>query len=156
MKVKTLVTQLCLILCDPMDCSPPGFSVHGILQAKILEWVAIIFSRESSRPRDRTLVSCISGRFCTTWTIREALSLRSDYSFMISCKEIQKGFIISERDSHYRDFTVLGFVTLFWNCLILQAGENSKSLGNRRKFQSKKKLVWPDDVSCRTFINAMS
>ena len=38
---KVLVTQLCLTLCDPMDCSPPGFSVHGILQARILEWVAI-------------------------------------------------------------------------------------------------------------------
>ena len=47
-------------LCDPMDCSPPGSSVHGILQARILECVAIPFSRGSSRPRDRTLVSCIS------------------------------------------------------------------------------------------------
>ena len=44
-------------LCDPMDCSPPGFSVHGILQVRILEWVTISFSRGSSRPRDRTRVS---------------------------------------------------------------------------------------------------
>ena len=58
-----LVTQSCLILCDPMDCSPPGFSVHGILQARILEWVAIPFSRGSSRPRDRTLISFIAGGF---------------------------------------------------------------------------------------------
>ena len=43
-KVKVLVSQSCLTLCDPIDCSPPGFSVHGILQAKILEWVAISFS----------------------------------------------------------------------------------------------------------------
>ena len=42
--------QLCLTLCDPMDCSPPGSSVHGILQSRILEWVAIPFSRGSSRP----------------------------------------------------------------------------------------------------------
>ena len=42
----------CLTLSDPMDCSPPGSSVHGILQARILEWVAIIFSRGSSQPRD--------------------------------------------------------------------------------------------------------
>ena len=55
-----LVPQLCMTLCDPMDCSPPGFSVHGILQARILEWVAIPFSRASSQPRDRTWVSCIS------------------------------------------------------------------------------------------------
>ena len=59
MQVCVLVTQSCLTLCDHMDCSPPGFSVHGILQARILEWVAIPFSRGSSWPRDWTLVSCI-------------------------------------------------------------------------------------------------
>ena len=59
------VTELCLTLCDPMDCSPPGSSVHGILQARILEWVAIPFSRGSSGPRDRTQVSYITGRFST-------------------------------------------------------------------------------------------
>ena len=47
-KVKVLVTQLYLTLCDPMDCNPPGSSVHGIPQARILEWVAIAFSRGSS------------------------------------------------------------------------------------------------------------
>ena len=52
-----LVTQLCSALCDPMDCSSPGSSVRGILQARILEWVAISSSRESSRPRDWTWVS---------------------------------------------------------------------------------------------------
>ena len=52
------VAQLCLTLCDPMDRSPPGSSVHGILQARILEWVAIPSSRGSSQPRDRTCVSC--------------------------------------------------------------------------------------------------
>ena len=51
--------------CDPMDCSPPGSSVHGILQARILEWVAISFSREFSRPRDRIWISCIAGGFFT-------------------------------------------------------------------------------------------
>ena len=49
-----LVAQLCSTLCDPMDCNPPGSSVHEILQARILEWVVISFSRESSRLRDRT------------------------------------------------------------------------------------------------------
>ena len=52
MKVKVLVTQSCLTLFDPMDCSPPGSSVHGILQARILEWVAISISRGSSQLRD--------------------------------------------------------------------------------------------------------
>ena len=63
------VAQACLTLCDPMNCSLPGFPVHGILQARILEWTAIPFSRGSSRPRDRTLVSCIAGRFFTVWAI---------------------------------------------------------------------------------------
>ena len=57
LQVKVLIAQLCPTLCDPMDCSPPDSSVHGILQARILEWVAIPFSRCSSQPRDRTQVS---------------------------------------------------------------------------------------------------
>ena len=64
--------QSCLILCDPMDCGLPRYSVHGILSARILEWVAIPFSRGSSRLRDRTWVSCIAGRFFTIWATRKA------------------------------------------------------------------------------------
>ena len=64
-KVKVLVVQLCLTLCNPMDYSPPGSSIHGILQARILEWVAIPFSRGSFQHRDQTSVSCIAGRFLT-------------------------------------------------------------------------------------------
>ena len=59
------VTQSCPTLCDPMDCSPPGSSVHGIFQARVLEWGAISFSRRSSPPRNRTRVSCIVGRCFT-------------------------------------------------------------------------------------------
>ena len=62
-----LVAQSCPTLYKPMDCSPPGSSGHGILQARILEWVAISFSRASSR-QDRTQVSCTPGRFFTIWT----------------------------------------------------------------------------------------
>ena len=58
-KVKVSVTQSCPTLWDPTDCSLPRSSVHGILQARILEWGAIPFSRGSSRPRDQTLVSRI-------------------------------------------------------------------------------------------------
>ena len=54
-----LATQLCLTLCDPIDCNPSGPSVHGMLQARLLEWVAISFSRRFSRPRDRNWVTCI-------------------------------------------------------------------------------------------------
>ena len=60
-----LITQLCLTVCDPMDHSPAGSSVHGILQARILQWVAIPFSRGSSQPKDQTQVSCTAGRFFT-------------------------------------------------------------------------------------------
>ena len=69
---KALVTQLCLTLCDPMDCSSPGFSVHRILQIRILEWVPILFSRGSSQPRDQTHVSFNADRFFTIWASREA------------------------------------------------------------------------------------
>ena len=65
------VTHLCLTLCLPMDCQPSGPSVHGILQAKILEWGAIAFSRRSSQPRDQTSVSCTAERFFTIWVNRE-------------------------------------------------------------------------------------
>ena len=61
----------CLAVCDPRDCSLPGFSVHGISQVRILEWVAILFSRRSSQPRDWTPVSCIAGRFLPIWATRE-------------------------------------------------------------------------------------
>ena len=66
------VAQWCPTLWDPMDCNSPGFSVHGILQARILEWVAIFFSRGSSQPRNRTWVSCIADRHFNLWATREA------------------------------------------------------------------------------------
>ena len=69
-KKESEVTQSCLTLCDPMDCSLPGSSVYGIFQARIVEWVSISFSR-SSRPRDWTWVSHIVGRRFTNWATRE-------------------------------------------------------------------------------------
>ena len=65
---KVKVTQWCLTLCKPLD-----YAVHGILQPRVLEWVAIPSSRGSSQPRDRTQVYCIAGRFFTSWATREAL-----------------------------------------------------------------------------------
>ena len=74
--------QLCLTLCDPMDCSPPGSSVCGSLQARILEWVATPFSRGSSQPRDRNCLECLmspalAGGFFTTsatWEAQDSLT----------------------------------------------------------------------------------
>ena len=64
-RVVVLVARSCLTLCDSMDCSPPGSSVYGILQARTLEWVAISSSRGFSQPRDPTQVFCIAGRLST-------------------------------------------------------------------------------------------
>ena len=63
---EVLAAQSYLTLCNPMDCSPSGSSIHGTLQARILEWVAILFSRGSSQPRDQTQVSRIAGGFFTS------------------------------------------------------------------------------------------
>ena len=65
--MKVSVAQLCPTLCDAMDCSLPGFSVHGIFQARILEQVAIFFASESSQPRDWTWVFWIADSFFTVW-----------------------------------------------------------------------------------------
>ena len=74
MKVKSESegAQSCLTLCDPMDCTLSGFSVHGIFQARVLEKIVISFSRGSSRPRNRTRVSRVAGRRFTVWATREA------------------------------------------------------------------------------------
>ena len=65
-KVKVLITQSCLTLCGPVDCSPPGYSAHGILQARILEWVAIPFPKGPSQP--------IAVRFFIIWATRKDLN----------------------------------------------------------------------------------
>ena len=79
--LRLTITKDCMLscptLCDPLDCSPPGSSIHGIFQARILEWVAISFSRGSSWPRDQTWVSCVS---CINWQILLPLLL-----LLLSC-----------------------------------------------------------------------
>ena len=69
-------------LCDPIDCSLSGSSVHGIFQARVLEWIAISFSRGSSLPRNRTRVSRVAGRRFTVWATREA-KLKLDSGFVL-------------------------------------------------------------------------
>ena len=71
--VCVLVTQSCLTFCDPMDCSSPGSSVHGVLQAKMLEWVALTFSRASSQPRDRTQVSWLQADSLLSESLRHTV-----------------------------------------------------------------------------------
>ena len=79
-------TQLRLTLCDPMDYSPSGISVHGILQARIPEWVAISLSRGSSQPRDQTQVSHIAGRLFTDQATGEGPSCKKGSENYKACK----------------------------------------------------------------------
>ena len=89
------VAQSCPILCNSM-----GYTVHGILQARILEWVAFPFSRGSSQPRDRTQVSRIAGRFFTSWATREACEVETTaQTVSISYKQLKNLFLISEWES---------------------------------------------------------
>ena len=85
--VLCLVAQSCLTLCNSLNCSSPGSSVHGSLQARTLEWVAISFSTGSSQTSDQTCISCIAGRIFTHEAIREAQAFgyvglnKIEYSF---------------------------------------------------------------------------
>ena len=72
LKSESKVPQSCLTLCNPMDCSLPGSSVHETFQARVLQWVAISLSRESFWPRDQTRVSSIANRYFSVWATREA------------------------------------------------------------------------------------
>ena len=80
------VAQLCPTLYDAVDCSWQGFKDHGIFQARVLEWVAISFSRGSSQPRDRTQVSRIVGRRLTLWATREVAKY---FSHLYSCQIVE-------------------------------------------------------------------
>ena len=84
------------LFATPTDCSLPGFSVHGILQARILGWLAILFSKGTSQSRDRTLVSCITGRFLTFWVTGKILNHPSLIGFLPHCKTLP-GMGIMER-----------------------------------------------------------
>ena len=128
MKVKVLVAQSCLTLCDPMDYSPPGSSVHGILQARVLEWVAISSSRGSSPPRDRTCISCIDRQILclgATWEIHDPVLWSKNVSMSLCI--IFRGLIIlfwDTLDIHYflvglcrtKEFKILPLLRWFFPC----------------------------------------
>ena len=92
------VAQLCPTLCNPMDHSLPGSSVHGIFQARVLEWAAISFSRGSSQPRDRTQVSRLVGRCFIVWATREAYTV---------CKTVNGKLLYDTRSPAWRSVTAL-------------------------------------------------
>ena len=93
-----------------MDCSSPGSSVHGILQARILEWVTISFSKGSSQPRDQTLVPCIAGRFFTVWATREATT-NFQKEWMVFSLYLNSIFLVSQ-------LILLTTVCLYYNILL--------------------------------------
>ena len=110
--VKVLVPQLCLTLCDPMDCDPPASSVFGITQARILEWVAIPFSRESSQLRDWTQIFCIDRRILYLYTTWKAQPDVNDTQINVSNSGLSFGLQTWISTSHMI-FSQLSKVT--WN-----------------------------------------
>ena len=105
-----LVTQLCPILCDPKDCSPPGSSGHGILQARILEWIATPFSGGSSRPRDWTRVSCIASKFFTIWATREAPVLCTKRIKYVYIDNMEKSLRLIKESSKTVKYNIIQFL----------------------------------------------
>ena len=99
--ISNSVSQSCLTLCNPMDCSPPGSPVHGILQARLLEWVAIPFSRGSSWPRDQIQVSHIAGRFFIIWAIRDNLNCIKNSYYSVANKLPKQSHKIGRSDQTF-------------------------------------------------------
>ena len=93
---------MCLTLCDPVDCSPQGSSVHGISQTRILEWVSISFPRGSSQPRDWTQVSCITGRFFIDCAASKALIMMLNIKILSCNIFISNKFIKSRRTLYFK------------------------------------------------------
>ena len=110
-----MCAQLYKILCDPMDHSLPGYSVLGILQARILEWVAISYSRGSSRPRDLTWISCIVIRFLTAESPGKPTLMRASCDPFI---HLFKKYLLS---SNYMPEMILG-------CEEMKVNKKTKSL----------------------------
>ena len=151
MKVKVIDAQLSPTLCDCIDCSLPGSSVHGVFQSRILERVASSFSRPSSRPRDRTQVSHIAGRCFTIWTTREAhpscmsIYFKSVYicrqilDWPESCSEFSN-FLANPVTTIF-DFQISSELNLYllkisWKCCLILFSLNSSSKYLLNIFQS--------------------
>ena len=111
-----------------MDCSSPGSSVHGILQGRILEWVATSFSRGSSQPRDQAWVSCIAGRFLTIWATTTWMNLKN---IMLTEEWINKMWYIytMEYYSAIKNILKLFLYIYLWLCWVfIAAAAAAKSL----------------------------
>ena len=140
--LKVNVAQSCLTLCDPLNCSLPSSSVDGILQARILEWVAVPFSRGFSQPRDETQVSCIAGRFLPTEPPGKAKNIRVGSLFLLhgifSTQESNQGFLHCRQIFYQLSYQILS---------------HSKEISMVTKTEGKKRLcsgvsvVWTCSMS---------
>ena len=130
-------------LCNTTDCSPPGSSVYGILQARILEWLVILFSKGSSQPRDRTQISCIAGRFFTVWATREAPFLSRCQSGGMFFQVIYLAFSLS---------VVLSLSTLLSLCAFKKKERNKNSLW-LWTLLDKSFLQWQEPYLFMSFFN---
>ena len=132
-------TQLCLTICDPVDCKIPGSAVHGIFQARVLEWVAISFSRGSSQPRDWTQVSRIADRHFTLWATREAIILL--YKLLIYCCSVAKSCLTL---CNHMDYSMPGFSVLLIFVFLMLSFKPAFSLTS---FTLIKRLFRPPSLS---------
>ena len=112
------VAQSCPTLCDPID-----YIVHGILQARILEWVAFSFSRVSSQPRDGTQVSCIAGGFFTSWATREAPKISQSEHWI-------RGVSITLQEASFPVVFLLQLVSKMRNCCTWIIGKTKLLIQN--------------------------
>ena len=140
------VTQSCPTLCDPMDCSTPGSSVHEISQARVLEWVAISFSRGSFPLRDRTQVSHIAGRFFTIWDTREAhINAKWDLNspFVDSPRPMWALNILLKHLTKEKDIRIARYMLFWWPF-------SAPALWDYELFKEKKKkksqISWPSGI----------
>ena len=116
--VCVLVTQLCLTHCNLIYCSLPVSSVHGIIHPRKLDWVAMLLSRRSSWPRNRTRISCISGEFFTVWATSEAQGRRLNIqdrsgAWTPACEESEGGSSEAGHRGKKEELLVAGALTLW-------------------------------------------
>ena len=134
------VTQSGPTLCDPMDCSHLGYSVHGIFQARVLDWVAISFSRGPSWPRDRTRVSRTVGRRFTVWATRERL-MTSGFKNCLAILIILQFSQINKKTTHI--YSIINFIiTHLWFTddmkYLFSTTKREKTKPNQRQYRKKK------------------
>ena len=114
----------------PLDCNPPSYSIHGILQAKMLQWVALPFSRGSYKLRDLSWVSCIPGRSFTIWATRETLILAClSHSPLLFSSLLSSAICKASSDNHFAFFLFyfLGVILVTASCTMLWTSVHSSS-----------------------------